>query len=342
MVTIEQAMEYLNQGFSVIPLQARDKKPLIDWAEYQKRKPTEEEIRQWFKDEKNNIGIICGEVSGNLVVFDFDDQEYMPFVIEDIDEVAKKTLVVRTGKGFHVYYRIPNVSSRKLMNLKIDIKAEGGYVVAPPSIHPSGVRYETVGKGKVSDAPSELINLLIEADETFPIAKAIAQVWGTELDHRHELSLGLASFFRLRAKWPKEKTENLIRGVMRLKHDREEIKDRMRAIDDAYKKDYPYNNHLRKELVEQLISLLPVGTGEIWRYYDKGDRDSDYSRSYMCNNEGVFRITHQIRKDQKGSKTPTDESEIIFRQPLILTDAWHAEGDEENRIKFTFFLGKMK
>ncbi|MEM3908168.1 MAG: bifunctional DNA primase/polymerase, partial [Nitrososphaerota archaeon] len=123
MVTIEEAMMYLKEGYSIIPLQPRDKRPVINWEEYQKRRPTEQEVREWFKDGNNNIGIICGKVSGNLVVFDFDDQEYMPFVIEDIDETAKKTMVVRTGKGFHVYYRIPDVSSKKLPNLKIDIKA---------------------------------------------------------------------------------------------------------------------------------------------------------------------------------------------------------------------------
>ncbi|MEM0136140.1 MAG: hypothetical protein QXU18_13100, partial [Thermoplasmatales archaeon] len=45
--------------------------------------------------------------------------------------------------------------------------------------------------------------------------------------------------------------------------------------------------------------------------------------------------------DAKAGKS-VENLEVIFTKPLTLTDAWHAEGDEENRIKFTFFLGKMK
>ena len=42
---IKQATNYLSQGFSVIPV-GQDKKPLIKWEEFQRRKPTEEEIRK--------------------------------------------------------------------------------------------------------------------------------------------------------------------------------------------------------------------------------------------------------------------------------------------------------
>ena len=67
---LEQALRYLNHGFSVIPV-GRDKKPLLSsWAEYQKRKPTEAEVREWwFKYEPVGVAIITGQISG-LVVLD--------------------------------------------------------------------------------------------------------------------------------------------------------------------------------------------------------------------------------------------------------------------------------
>jgi (p)ppGpp synthase/HD superfamily hydrolase len=131
MTTIEEAMAYVKMGVSVIPITYRSKAPAIRWSEFMKRLPTEQEIREWFKNEKMNIGIVCGKVSGNLLVFDFDDQEAMSFVIEDINEVAKKTLVVRTGKGFHIYYRVKTPENFKLMNMKVDVKGGEVMLLAP-------------------------------------------------------------------------------------------------------------------------------------------------------------------------------------------------------------------
>ena len=339
---VEDALEYLRMGFSVIPLIQRDKKPEINWLEYQKRKPTEDEVRKWFGSGEKNIAIICGKVSGNLVVFDFDNHESMQFVVTNIQETAQKTLVVRTGKGYHVYYRMKDPPYFKLPNLSIDVKGEGGYVVAPPSLHPSGVQYAIMGTRKVAESDLEMVNFMREMDEIYPIAKVASQWWGKEGEHRHELSLGLASFFRSRAKWPQEKTESFISGIMRLRGDNEEKDDRMRAVEDAYKKEYPYNKHLQRELVEQLVNLLPVGSGEIWRWYDKGDKDAQNWRAYMCDSTGVYRLYHKEWTDKDRNKTVDEDEETIFTQPLTLADAWHAEGDEENHVKFTFYLGKMK
>ncbi len=343
MTNTEEALSYLRMGLSILPLRPRDKKPNISsWTEYQARKPTEDEIRRWFSNEDQNIGIICGKVSGNLVVLDFDNQETIPFVITDMAELTSKTMVVRTGKGFHIYYRTVDPLNFKLSNLSIDVKGEGGYVVAPPSIHPSGVQYMMIGQMKIAELKTDALNYLKEMDEMYPIARIVLPWWGKEGEHRHELSLGLASFFRSRAKWPQEKTERFIQGIMRLKGDREEPEDRMRAVQDAYRKDYPYNKHLQRDLVEKLVNMLPVGAGEIWRWYDKGDKDSKSWRAYMCDSTGVYRLYHKETTDEKGSPVINDDKETIFTQPLTLADAWHAEGDEENHVKFTFFLGKMK
>ena len=53
-------------------------------------------------------------------------------------------------------------SNFKLSNIKVDVKGEGGYVLAPPSIHPSGIKYEVVGTDKIADAKPELMNRLKE------------------------------------------------------------------------------------------------------------------------------------------------------------------------------------
>ena len=54
------------------------------WEEYQRRIATDEELRRWFSDgRQTNIGIVCGKVSGNLVVVDFDSEDAFNRFYED-------------------------------------------------------------------------------------------------------------------------------------------------------------------------------------------------------------------------------------------------------------------
>jgi hypothetical protein len=147
--TLEYALFYVSYGLSVIPLKPGEKVPLVKWEKYQEEPPAIAEVQKWFKDTNNNIAIVCGKVSGNLVVIDFDDTEVYKEFFKELDAELKgiitNTWVVRTGKGLHIYLRVDSdkpVKSGKMA--KVDIKGEGGYVVAPPSLHPSGKRYEFI------------------------------------------------------------------------------------------------------------------------------------------------------------------------------------------------------
>lgn len=117
------------------------KRPLVPWTEYQKRLPTEDEIRSWFTaNPEANIGIVTGKIS-NLVVFDLDSKEAEQYA--EGEGGFPKTPKVKTGKGFHIYMKYPGfeVKNNVNKNLAIDIRGDGGYVVAPPSVHGSGRRY---------------------------------------------------------------------------------------------------------------------------------------------------------------------------------------------------------
>ena len=149
--TLEYALFYASYELSVIPLKPGEKLPLIKWEKYQEEPPTMGEVQKWFESGNNNIGIVCGKVSNNLVVIDFDDAEvYEKFMKEvegntELKDVIDSTWLVKTGKGFHIYLWVGTDKPVKTGKLpKVDIKGEGGYVVAPPSLHPSGKRYEFV------------------------------------------------------------------------------------------------------------------------------------------------------------------------------------------------------
>ena len=125
----------------MIPMQHREKKPLVEWKKYQNERASPEQITAWVETYPNmGLGIITGSISG-IAVVDIEKggstKEYPP------------TASVKTGnEGWHLFYSLPKegvvVKSHVRIRELTDTRGQGGYVVAPPSIHPSGVAYEWV------------------------------------------------------------------------------------------------------------------------------------------------------------------------------------------------------
>ena len=152
---LEQALLYLKRA-SIIPV-GPGKIPLIHWKEFQSRKPTEEEVVGWFKKwPKANIGIVTGKLSNIAVV----DVEYGG----DPSGWPKTATVKTGGGGKHFYYTYAEgVGDKVKIKPLTDIRGEGGFVVAPPSVHSSGVKYEWEIKGELSTFPIELLTVCTQA-----------------------------------------------------------------------------------------------------------------------------------------------------------------------------------
>jgi replicative DNA helicase len=119
------------------------KQPLVPWKKYQTQLPTKEEVHHWFTMNPDaNIGVITGPVS-NLLVFDLDSQHAEEYAEENGG--FPDTPISITGRGRHVWVKYPegiDFKNSVNKNLDIDIRADGGFVVAPPSQHGSGNFYE--------------------------------------------------------------------------------------------------------------------------------------------------------------------------------------------------------
>jgi len=138
---VNAALELLDMGFSILPVKRSDKRPYIKWEKYQKSHPTDDDIIRWWNSWPHaNIAIICGKISGIFCV-DADG----PKGIEWMNTHLPKTGVYSiTKKGIHAIYKIPKDSViRNSVRLapEVDIRGEGGYFVAPPSIHETGHQY---------------------------------------------------------------------------------------------------------------------------------------------------------------------------------------------------------
>lgn len=128
------------------------KHPRVPWEEYKTRKPTPEELAAWKgKFPGCNWAIVTGQVSGVIVV-DIDGPEGAEAVR---GKHLPLTWTVQTGKGTHYYFRHPGFSVPNGVRVLpgVDIRGDGGYVVAPGSVHVSGKKYEWIPGMSPDDLP---------------------------------------------------------------------------------------------------------------------------------------------------------------------------------------------
>jgi len=138
-----------DNGINVMPIPAKTKEPVFKWKTYERNKVTQEQFDLWFKDKEigkdTNYAIICGEISDNLMVIDIDEKEMFDKLFKE--DILENTLVVKTLKGYHVYfYSFEPIHSRKFTRFHVELRSEGNYVIGPFCSHPSGISYEIISK----------------------------------------------------------------------------------------------------------------------------------------------------------------------------------------------------
>lgn len=139
----QAALAYAGHGLAVFPLKPRSKQPQPGTHGVHDATRDAAVIEAWWEAEPDaNIGIACGKPSG-VVVFDVDG-EVGAESLAALNLALPLTPVVSTGKGTHIYFRMPDqpLGNRAGMSPGLDFRADGGYVVAPPSVHPDGRLYE--------------------------------------------------------------------------------------------------------------------------------------------------------------------------------------------------------
>jgi hypothetical protein len=139
------------------------KTPCIKWKEFQTRQPTDAEFDRWESSFPGcNWALITGQDSG-IVALDGDDPECVAFLRSG--EITRAVWVVETSRGEHHLYRanpaVPWVTGSG-KTAKLDVRGNGGYIIAPGSVHRSGKRYALKIADGFSDDPAELTMLTAE------------------------------------------------------------------------------------------------------------------------------------------------------------------------------------
>ena len=143
----DAAQKYLARDWSVIPLRVAAKRPLIAWEAFQHRRPQADDIADWFgRWPDANLGVVTGAISG-LVVLDVDAGHGGDDSLAELERAHGRLPAtpeaLTGGGGRHIYFAYPGGELRNRAGLApgLDLRADGGYVVVPPSLHPSGRHY---------------------------------------------------------------------------------------------------------------------------------------------------------------------------------------------------------
>lgn len=151
----------------VFPVVARGKKPLTPHGFKDASNDPRDVERWWTEHPDANIGMPTGAVSG-IFVLDIDFRsggDKTLALLQKETGPLPQTLTVTTGNGFHLYFRYPSGQQykwKKQPGAGIDIKSDGGYVLLPPSIHPSGRNYG-ISESDVAPTPLPGWALLLSA-----------------------------------------------------------------------------------------------------------------------------------------------------------------------------------
>lgn len=167
----QAALAYSARGWPLFPCQPRRKTTQARLAPKAVHSATADRAtvaRWWRQEPRANIGLACGPV---FWVLDLDPDKG---AIEALAELELRhgrlpaTVTCATGSGGRHHYFAPDprpLNWANRLGTKLDTRNAGGYVIAPPSVHPNGRRYQwlegrALGEVAIAEAPAWLLDLL--------------------------------------------------------------------------------------------------------------------------------------------------------------------------------------
>ncbi len=137
---LQAAHAYLERGWIPFPLHPHDKASRIRWSVLRMTPPTPADIESWWRRWPDaNVGLLTGTAS-HLAVIDLDGSAAVERAMAlGLPEHAP---CAGTARGQHVYCAADTSVRTTTVAPGIDVRGDGAYVVAPPSVHPTGMLYE--------------------------------------------------------------------------------------------------------------------------------------------------------------------------------------------------------
>jgi Bifunctional DNA primase/polymerase, N-terminal/Primase C terminal 1 (PriCT-1) len=169
MSMVGAALGLAKRRMAVFPCKPREKRPATEHGCLDASTDAEV-IRSWWRHEPAfNIGVATGQPSGVFVV-DIDgidaEQELRRLEAEH-GALPSSVEVITPRPGRHIYFQMPDLPLRNSASKiapGVDVRADGGFVISPPSIHPSGKRYawSVDSTNTIAAAPAWLLDRIAE------------------------------------------------------------------------------------------------------------------------------------------------------------------------------------
>jgi len=194
--TLETALDYARRGWAVFPiwpvasdgsctcgdLTCKDtgKHPIGSLTPSGCKDATtdKDQIGEWWETyPEANIGIATGAISGNFILdVDAGGVETLQALEEQHGELPNTPAAITGSGGYHVFFKHPGkrvANSVKKLGAGLDVRGDGGYVVAAPSLHKSGKRYAwhpdlNLNSTEIADAPDWLLHEVTATTKTEP------------------------------------------------------------------------------------------------------------------------------------------------------------------------------
>jgi hypothetical protein len=148
----EATSRYAAAGIATVPLVPRSKRPLIEWAPFHDRRPTEAEITAWWTRWPNaGVAVVCGMVS-YLTILDIDPRHDGERSLAAYPVSHGPTVVSGSGGRHHYFASLHPVPRIAGLLPGVDLLG-AGLATAPPSIHPCGQAYRWVPGRALGDLP---------------------------------------------------------------------------------------------------------------------------------------------------------------------------------------------
>ena len=200
----DSALAARQLGWPVFPLRHKEKIPLAGSKGFIDATTDLQQLKDWFSAwDYYNIGLPTGKPTGTVVI-DIDENhggKWSWLALKEAHNIDKATptLVVKTANGWHLYYELPAevdiAPSAGKLGKGLDIRGTGGYVVFPPSVHPSEKKYQFVFDRQTIIAPLPAwIMLALREKPSVPQTMAYGPV--IPMGQRNEAAAKVAGFFR--------------------------------------------------------------------------------------------------------------------------------------------------
>jgi len=269
---LDWAEVYTRNGLSVIPIYPRSKEPNLallkevnalnsqgipSWKPYCSHQPTSKEVNTWFANKTTDnvsIAIVMRDVNS----LDIDNKAYYPVFLDKPPE-SLGTWIFQTSKGFQVLLGpSPNITKNVEFPGHVELKVHDKYVVAPPSIHPSGAEYRWLTdpeRTPIRNLHPEEYDVLVEKIRFFKrhhvVITEMVQLW--TLEHRHNLSLWLSGVLR-KQNLSEVDALQIVESICKIAGDTE-TPDRLTSVRNTYTKSLNSVAGFSK-LKEELVSTI--------------------------------------------------------------------------------------